>query len=413
MLSRHIGGVIALAAVLGFVPLNCRPRPREEPRPAPRLAPAPETIARRPVRVLLVDDVKEARVGVAGPYEVRRPGSAEVLERGAKLASTAVRAAPGGIALGGRHYPWRILDLRPAAAAPVEVEGQRYRGLLRIIARPDDRVRVVNVVGLEAYLAGVLAGEMPPHWPIAALKAQAVAARTYALYQAARRRTASADYDLTSDQRSQVYLGLSGETPRTRRAVDETAGIVLTWRGRLFSTYYSSTCGGHTLAGRFLFKDGAIPPLDGVECPYCRGTKYAHWERTFSIAELTRGVNEYLSADGRTVGEVKQLQVLERAPSGHVLKVRVVGSSGTVDLSGKAFRKALGTMRLPSTRFHLEPARGGLRLVGSGFGHGVGLCQVGARGAARAGLDFLDILQYYYPHSRPVRISSAPDRGSG
>ena len=232
-------------------------------------------------------------------------------------------------------------------------------------------------------------------------------------YQAARRRTASADYDLTSDQRSQVYLGLSGETPRTRRAVDETAGIVLTWRGRLFSTYYSSTCGGHTLAGRFLFKDGAIPPLDGVECPYCRGTKYAHWERTFSIAELTRGVNEYLSADGRTVGEVKQLQVLERAPSGHVLKVRVVGSSGTVDLSGKAFRKALGTMRLPSTRFHLEPARGGLRLVGSGFGHGVGLCQVGARGAARAGLDFLDILQYYYPHSRPVRISSAPDRGSG
>jgi len=413
-MPRHIGGIIGVAAALAFVPLNCRPRrPPPVPRTPPTAPASPPTVIVRPVRILLAGDAADARIAIDGAYEVRRRQTDETLDRGAFLPTRIVRVTPTGFLIGNRAYVGSVLDLLPAAGVLVEVNGRRYRGALRLVQRPGSLFHVINVVPIEPYLASVINGEMPSRWPAAALRAQAVAARTYALYQI-QQRAPAALYDLRPDQWSQMYLGLQSETARSRRLVNETAGIVLTYRGRLFCTYYSSTCGGHTQDGRHVFEDGAIPPLAGVTCPYCTGSKYSHWERTISTGALSTAINARLAGDGRTVGTVTALQVLQRAASGHVARIKVLGTTGAVEMGGKAFRHAVGTRRLPSTRFQVHTAAGALRFVGGGFGHGVGMCQVGAKGAAEAGLDFLQILQYYYPHSKAVRVTAAAGRsGSG
>jgi stage II sporulation protein D len=404
----HIGGLIGVAAALAFLPLSCRLGKRQPVTPEPPVPSAPQAIALRPVRVLLAADATEIRVAISAAYEVRRPSAGETLDRAASLPESLALATPIGFRIGDRDYPGEVLDLAPISGGLVAVEGQRYRGTLRLLRRPGSAFHVVNVLPLEPYLASVINGEMPAHWPAEALKAQAVAARSYALYQM-QHRPADAVYDLRADEWSQVYLGLASETSRSRRLVAETAGIVLTYGGRVLCAYYSSTCGGHTQDGRYVFEDGGIPPLAGVPCPYCAGSKYFRWERTLSMRDLSAAVSGALLRQGRAVGAVTALQVLQRAPSGHVARIKVVGSAGAVAMRGKAFRHAVGTRRLPSTRFQIHPASGGLRFTGGGFGHGVGMCQVGAKGAAEAGLDFQQILQYYYPHSTAVRLSAPSD----
>jgi len=404
----HAGGIIGILATLAFVALNCLPwRGPGGPQP-PVITGAPPGIVLRPVRVLLLAEAVQTRLAVSGPCEVRAPDTGQTLERLAFLPEGPVVVTPVGFRMGNRDYPGGALDLVPLEGALAEVDGGQYRGAIRLIQGPGSTFKVINVVALEPYLASVINGEMPSHWPAEALKAQAVAARTYALYQMQQTHRSRAGYDLRADQWSQVYLGLASETARSRRLVADTAGIVLTYQGRLFCTYYSSTCGGHTQDGRYVFADAAIPPLAGVECPYCAGTKYFRWERTMSMADLSGAVNVALAAKGQTVGEVTGLQVLQRGPSGHIARLRVLGTAGTIEMTGKAFRHALGTLRLPSTRFEVRPAPGGLCFAGGGFGHGVGLCQVGARRAAEAGLDFLQILQYYYPQSTAARVSAGP-----
>jgi len=402
----HIGGLVGLLALLAFFPLTCTQPTRPPAVPAgTQVDPAPPEIVIRPVRVLLQSDVETAHVAVAGPCEVRNPVNGETLDRLPVLASSSVRCRPGGFEIGPRTYVGATIDLAPTAGAVVAVENKRCRGALRLVRRPGNRFHVINVVPMEQYLASVMAGEMPASWPEEALKAQIVAARTYAVYQAAHRSPAAL-FDVQADTRSQVYPGLSSETARSRRLVAETAGVVLTCAGRLLCTYYSSTCGGHTQDVRHVFTTPAVPPLAGVPCPYCTSSKYYHWNRTLDMATISEGIGAALARGGKTVGSVTSLQVLERAASGHIARIRVVGTEGTAELTGKAFRHALGTAVIRSTRFQMEPAAKAIRFSGRGFGHGVGMCQVGAKGAAEAGLDFMAILRYYYPHSTPVRAAT-------
>lgn len=403
----HLGILIAVLAILALIPLECTrgTAPPSIPRP-PGPASAPAGLVLRPVRVLLADQVTEAWITIPENCAVVHRITGRALEGPPAAGEVRVSATPEGFTIGPRTYPGGVLDLVPTGETPLGLAGQRYRGSLRLVHAAGEAFRVVNVVAMEAYLAGVINGEMPSNWPAEALKAQAVAARTYALYQTLQRSPASA-YDLRADEWSQMYLGVAGETPRSRALVAETAGLVLLYQGAIFCTYYSSTCGGHTQDGKYVFEDGDLPPLAGVACPYCRHSKYYQWTEVVPLAQVSAAVNAHLARRAESVGEVRSLQVLQRAPSGHVVRIRVEGTGGAADLTGQAFRHALGTRVLRSTRFEVAWVGGAMRFTGRGFGHGVGMCQVGAKGAAEAGLDFLRILQYYYPHAVAVRVPAA------
>lgn len=287
----------------------------------------------------------------------------------------------------------------------VRVDGRCYRGELEV-SLEGGQVQVVNRVSLEDYLRGVVPRELLSD-QLEAVKAQAVLARTYAL---AHRKGPEVTWDLRDDVGHQVYGGVQAEHPRSDAAVRATAGLVLAWQGRLASrVVYHSTCGGHTEANENVFGTPPVPYLRAVECldlegrPACAASSAATWTAEWSSEELGQEVGRSL---GKPLPSIRSLEVRQTAPSGRVVRLALLGEQGELELEGDdlrrclAFRDASGRSRpLPSTRFEVLPDSGDgrIRLRGTGWGHGVGMCQWGAIGLARQGLDFEEILAHYYP----------------
>ena len=273
-----------------------------------------------------------------------------------------------------------------------------YRGVFEVLPAEDARLTVVNVVHLEDYLRGVVPNELAPKAfrQLEAQKAQAVAARSYALAHLGD--YSSRGYDVCATAACQVYRGVSSEHPLSDRAVAETRGIVASWRGRPIHAFYTSTCGGHTEEGTEVFEDGA-PYLRGVACPAEEGVadhdreRGKPWQVRLGPADVERRVARYGS-----VGRVLDLVPTRVGVSGRVVELKVVGSEGEFALRGQRVRLGL---RLRESLFVLhkettlseEP---NFVFTGNGWGHGVGLCQLGASGMARGGATFEEILKHYY-----------------
>lgn len=356
-----------------------------------------------PVRVLLTPSaVRSLPVQVDGPYRVvDRAG--RVLGEGARLKQSQVETTSGALRFGGKSYSGGTIDLVPVKQPSLWVDGNQYRGWLRL-RRSGSRVRAVNHVDLEDYLASVINSEMPDDFPAAARRAQAIAARSYVLYQM-KTFGRGTDYDVTGGTRSQVYRGvqyrasdgrrLAAENASSRQVVAETRGLICTYRGRLFCTYYSAICGGRTTWGPSIFKDAAAP-LVSVPCTWCRGSKYYRWESEVPRAQLEKKLAAYFREQGKAFRSLDQLQVLPPARVGQVPLVRVASAGKRTDLSAYTFRLAAGAGDVRSAYFHVEDEGPSLQFEGRGWGHGVGLCQWGARGQALAGRSTTQILQYYY-----------------
>ncbi len=332
----------------------------------------------------------------------------------------------------------RRLRILPAAGGTVtilDVPGhwdkrttRAYRGMIEIRTDRSGGLTVVNIVDIETYLRGVVPSEMPANYPLEALKAQAVAARGQALIKAGRHRRQG--FDLCATQHCQVYGGATSEDPRTDRAVAETRGEVLTYHGRLADTLYSSTCGGHTANNEDYWPDQrpvpylrGVPdfePEDGVDLSFplagdqlkrylkyaprvnCYQSRYAasdkiRWWETVKRAEMKRRLAEALG----DFGDLLDLRVAGRADCGMVEKLAVIGSRKLVTVEGgRRIRSLLG---LQSATFAIESYRerpSDLPVVfviyGAGWGHQVGMCQVGAAGLADKGWDYRRILEKYY-----------------
>jgi stage II sporulation protein D len=266
-----------------------------------------------------------------------------------------------------------------------------FRGDVEILKKDNGKLMVINHIGLDEYLYGVLYHEVSHRWPMEALKAQAIVARTFALYEA--RQNRNKPYDLRSDIYSQVYGGSDSERWATTTAVNVTRGKVLTYKGGIFPTYYHATCSGGTEDASALWKID-IPPLDGVVCDYCRDSKYYRWRSVIPLAT----VGEELRAGGYKTGDIVSVEVVSKNASGRVDKVEIKDSSGAVlALSGKDFRQLLGPNDLRSAKFDACVISGKLVLDGKGWGHGVGMCQWGVYGQAKLGKRAEEILRYYYP----------------
>ncbi len=284
----------------------------------------------------------------------------------------------------------------------VTLNGREFRSPLEF--RLDQGLLIaISHMELERYLPGIVAGEMPSYWPMEALEAQAVAARTYAW----NRVVASSDkpYDLAADVRDQVYAGSDSDSVRAAQAVKATRGIVLVVDGKMADARYHATCGGVTEVASNVWPS-ARNALPGVRCPFCSESPFAKWHIELAADRMAR----LLRSSGFDSERVTGVSVERRSPSGRALSVEVTGENGSVKLDGNTFRRCIGYTVLRSTRFVVREHDGVFEFEGEGFGHGVGMCQWGARKMALDGHTAEEILDYYYPGTERRRLVVAPNR---
>lgn len=318
--------------------------------------------------------------GTVSPLEAGRPYTVRAHGRGG------LRIGP--LALAGQA---RLLPRAPEAR--VLIDGRKYRGNVLLRPNDDGTVTAVDEVGVEEYLEGVLPKEMSPDWPLEALKAQAVVARTFALKNLGK--YSAEGFDLTGDQRSQVYSGLDVESERVRRAVRETAGEVLVYGGALLPAHYHSCCGGKTLSPTAVWGGASAPkPLAGVKDRHCRASPHFQWSAYFATDDILAALNQ----DRFTAARLEWIRPGPRDAGGRLQAVRLRLDGRTHELPFKDLRRLLGAGDLKSPQvWRIVARRKGFEFIGRGYGHGVGLCQWGARGLAEGGRAYRQILAHYFP----------------
>ena len=371
------------------------------------------------VRVLLLNDVTACTVRMGASFDVGVE-AASVTSEGRKRhfedidGAIEITLSGGTITIGDESFEGDEISIKPERVDIFNLDGSDYRGTLRLAVSEDgNSFDVINQVGIESYLIGVVGAEMPDYWEPEALKAQAIAARTYCLY-IKQQFGSDRKWDLGKTQAHQVYRGVDGESPQIRSAVNQTKGKVLVCKQAngnegIFPCYYSSACGGHTENSEHVFGD-SFAPLVGVPCPYCMEVarpKYYFWP----TAEFdSNDVSEKLLKNYprlKRLGQITDITAVEQSDYGtyrRLTRIKLSGSTGRSD-----------TIRAEDLRLTLDPSGRILRSMiceisksgdkwvfsfGRGFGHGVGMCQCGAQAMARKGKKAEQILEYYYPGSR-------------
>jgi len=296
--------------------------------------------------------------------------------------------------------------------------GHRYRGVFRVI--PHNRnLRLINVVHMDDYLKGVVPPEIgfTKEAELEAIKAQAVAARTYSMSHLSQ--YIDEPYDLKSDVSDQVYHGVEVENAVVSRAVEATRGYVLKYRDELINAYYHSTCGGYTDDVDEVWDKKSTPYLRAVpDSGFCSWSKYYTWKESYSVKQLKLRLEEYLSSErGRVVrlGKIVDMNIVGRTAGGRVARMKIETSDGSYTVGSDKIRwvftrSSNPELILQSARFDLKKTYDGSRrltrvdFIGGGYGHGVGMCQCGAIGMARAGRAYEQILKHYYRNVDLVKL---------
>ncbi len=294
--------------------------------------------------------------------------------------------------------------LEPAVGRFLEVEGRWYRGTLEAFINPLGVSVLVNETGLEEYLQGVVPVEMnPEQFPFKeAIKAQSVAARSFAVAELGRR--ARYGYDFFPDERSQVYGGTAREQTLSNTAVEETRGLYASYLGEPIVAFFSSTCGGMTASYEGAFQRPEIPYLSGgIPCPD-QSSRYHQWKEEISVRKIQPLLDRYAG-----VGRLNRVELLKKDRTMRAVEMLFRGDGGEKILRGLQIRYALGLRSHFITSMESKRIENGsitqIVVSGKGFGHGVGMCQIGAVELARQGLEFSQILKRYYPGIEISRLA--------
>ena len=309
------------------------------------------------------------------------------------------------------------LRAAPLGPSPITLDGAAYPGAFEFRLLPDGALAAINVVPLETYLEGVVPKEMgrPAREASEALKAQAVAARTYALKRLGSR--PEMGFDVYGTIQDQAYLGVPDVADSLAiRAVRETRGEALLFNGYLIDAFYHSTCGGQTARVEEVFDGPPAPYLTVVSDArpdgdgyWCQASRYFRWTETFDRAELqsrvARNLPRIVPVPREGAGALHDLDLLRTTAEGRAMSMRVETSTGSYQVGENRIRELFADSAgrlLRSTLFLFRPQRNRagieeLVLTGGGWGHGVGMCQVGAMGRARGGQRYRTILGAYYP----------------
>lgn len=279
--------------------------------------------------------------------------------------------------------------------SPVNVDNVPYRGIIEL-HNVLGKIFVINVLSINEYLYGVVPSEIPASWNIEALKAQAVSARTYTYHHL--KNGSNSIYNLDSTTKFQVYKGYSAETAETNKAVDETSGIVILYKNAPIVAFFHSACGGRTVDDKYVWNGDDKSYLKSINCPYCKNSPNYEWEERITLDQIKTA----LTSKYRRVGKITGVNL--KRNDGRVNLIVISHRNGAVKMSGNDFRLLFPDKKIRSLYFSAAKVNDGLILRGHGWGHGVGMCQWGAKGMAEAGRDFKDILNFYY---RDITISSA------
>ncbi|BAU43263.1 MULTISPECIES: SpoIID/LytB domain-containing protein [Cyanophyceae] len=348
------------------------------------------------LRVSIERDVPAVQIG-SNTASVLKDGSGRVL--GQLPQGTSLIATPDTAGLRVNDWQLSAVWLEPQNGGFVYIDnpndntrGRYYRGRVLVVPTSSG-LTAVNYVDLEEYLYSVVGSEMPASWHLEALKAQAVAARTYALYQ--RQTSGNTVFDVGNTTRWQAYGGAEKEASSTIAAVRATRGQVLTYNGQLINAVYHSSSGGHTENSEDVWVS-PLPYLRGVP-DYDQAAPVFQWTETFTAEQMRQRITG--------VGNILRFELVQASPNQRLRRVRVVGDAGSRELTGDQMRQALN---LRSTLFTIQPQAGqvasaqgaaappSFQVTGRGFGHGIGMSQYGAFGMASQGSSYRDIVTHYY-----------------
>lgn len=364
------------------------------------------------IRVLLEDDLSQAELTIEGPVQVSAGGHRRTLNLQGRYP---VRRGGDGWVIGTESIAGRgPLQVVPRAETSVALNDERRPGTLHFVAGAGSTFDVVNHVGLDQYIAGVVSGEMFANWHLNALKAQAVAARTYALFQ--KQTLDRGHFDVYGDTRDQAYAPIDKWTDNDRRAARETAGVVLAWSAegqprRIFKAYYSSTAGGPSIGAVDAFGDSPINRVGPINTEVDYGTldaasKRYRWTISTTKSALSQAIRQHMSDTPLAqLGPIDNVQVDARNALQRPTRYVVVDRAGkTATLSAERMRYLLNRVGSSYGNW-VEPRVQGetLTFEGRGFGHGVGMSQYAAEALAQKGVSWDRILRFCYPGADLVR----------
>jgi stage II sporulation protein D len=350
------------------------------------------------MRVAIEREVSQIKVG-SSTSAVIKDGAGQVLAELPAMAAMNAETDAGRIII--NQWQAGLVWVEPTQDGLVWIGDNWYRG--RTLLIPDGNgLTAVNYVDLEHYLYSVVGGEMPTNWHPEALKAQAIAARSYALYRRETNRS-NAFFDVGDTTAWQVYDGVKEEASSTIAAVEATKGQVLTYGGRIIEAVFHASSGGCTENVENVWTQ-PLPYLRGVPDPYDQG---GPWTAMFPAEDLKRRISG--------IGNIVRFEAEQINPAcGRILSMRVVGDEGVRILDGDELRTVLG---LRSTVFNVEPQMSriasassvpagpiGFLISGRGYGHGLGMSQWGAYGLAQRGYNYQQIVAYYYTGAALARI---------
>lgn len=264
------------------------------------------------------------------------------------------------------------------------MSGNHYSGDIEVW-KGEKGLYIINELPLEEYVESVVAAEVGTSWDIEALKAQAVIARTYAVFK--KNANVNLKYHLTSSVLHQAYKGKNSNI-KVAYAVRNTAGEIITYEGKPIEAFYHSTCGGRTENPEDVFGK-SYPYLKSVESK-CEISPYWIWERKIPMAEIETALN---------IKDIKDISINSNTSTGRVKDLSVKSQSGSEVVKATELRRLLGWSRLPSTNFTIRMTGGYALFEGKGYGHGVGLCQWSALQMAREGKTYKEILSFFYPNT--------------
>lgn len=362
----------------------------EPPAQAPVADQSPEAKALKTVRVLLADNQSATKIEHSGRVYIYT----ENLDKKYKVSSDgtlAVRFAGNGKVQVGTLKSNQPIIIEPAKDTLLTWNGNIYSGKIFVIPAQNTFI-LVEHADLETYLYGVLPYEMSYSWPLEALKAQAVAARTYTLRTL--ETVKNKYFDLYSDVRSQMYKGGGKQYPSVKTAVDATKNQVLTYNDKLFYTYYHGNCGGGTDDVKSWNESAkTIKPLSGASCAYDSHSKTYSWKQDIPHSKIL----SYTKTIGLT-GKLKNIRITQRTKTGRATRLAIQTTKGVKIVPCNPFRLAVGLKSCKITK--IQVASSSVHVAGHGYGHGIGMCQDGANGMAKAGKKYEQILKNYYPGAK-------------
>jgi len=369
---------------------------------APKIPPALSVSPRCPIVRVLLGEAETVRISGEVEFALRSGEKTAKLKAGEEV----VARVEGELVRVGDVAGKEGL-VEAAFDGTLKVFGLHWRGALLLLPR-GGKVRVINIVPMEAYLVGVVGQEMGGGFLPEALAAQAIAARTYALWMV--RHPRHPDYHLTRTPDSQAYGGVEAESLPVRQAVRATAGRVLTFKGKIFPAFYHAVCGGRTSSAAFVFgnpvqgtTNRGLGPLDGgVDCTYCEDTAPKH-RFLWSVRLTQKEALSLLKKAGYQAEKVEAILPAESDDAGRHKAIIFKTDRGDFRISVARMRRLLKNDLL-SSLFSIKQEGGDFVIEGRGWGHGVGMCQWGAEGMARLSFSCAEILEFYYRNTTIKRM---------